>query len=123
MIAKQMSIVIEPIYEQRMEREKSLSSLDKNIGYMDPLTPYAFRKGHADKLDQMVSSVHRRQCMGHVFDNTMQHYISGVSGVDTQSIMLDRPPMQSLRDHLRSRYGEPLRCRSSSYQRVPPYRS
>lgn len=79
-----------------------LRLLGERAGYMDPLTPYVFRRGHANKLDQMVSSVHRRQRMGHVSDDTMQYYISSVSGVDTQSIMLDRAPMQSLIDHLRS---------------------
>lgn len=63
---------------------------------------YAFPRGHVNKLDQTVSSVHRRQRIGHVSNDTMQYYISSVSGIDTQSIMHDRPLMQSLIDHLRS---------------------
>lgn len=36
------------------------------------------------------------------WNGTMQSYISSVSRLDTQSIMHDRPLMQSLIDHLRS---------------------
>jgi hypothetical protein len=83
------------------EQVSTADSLSIYIRMLGPLTPYAFRRGHANKLDQMVSSVHRRQRLGHVSDDTMQYYISRVSDVDTQPIMLHRPPMQSLIDHMR----------------------
>ncbi|THX79856.1 hypothetical protein D6D05_04782 [Aureobasidium pullulans] len=79
-----------------------LNGLGERAGYRDNLTAYAFRRGHGNKLDQMVSSVQRRQRMGHKSDDTFQYYISRISGVDTQSIMLGREPRQELMDHVRS---------------------
>ena len=40
--------------------------------------------------------------MGHRSDDTFQHYISSVSGVDSQSIMLDRDPDTQTVEFLRS---------------------
>ncbi|KEQ83187.1 hypothetical protein M438DRAFT_336521 [Aureobasidium pullulans EXF-150] len=79
-----------------------LNGLGERAGYRDNLTAYAFRHGHGNKLDQMLSSVQRRQRMGHKSDDTFQYYISRISGVDTQSIMLGREPRQELMDHVRS---------------------
>ncbi|TIA51048.1 hypothetical protein D6C77_08997 [Aureobasidium pullulans] len=76
-----------------------LNGLGERAGYRDNLTAYAFRHGHGNKLDQMLSSVQRRQRMGHKSDDTFQYYISRISGVDTQSIMLGREPRQELMDH------------------------
>ncbi|THV66362.1 hypothetical protein D6D28_08415 [Aureobasidium pullulans] len=102
-----------------------LRGLGQRAGYLDPLTPYAFRRGHANKLDQAVSSAQRRQRMGHVSDDTMQYYISSTSGVDTQSIMHDREPLQNLIDHLRSMANrhDPEAPIANGYRLTDPRRS
>ena len=58
--------------------EAQLSALGKRAGYKEPLTPYAIRRGHGNKLDQGATSSERRQRMGHKDDDTFQHYISQI---------------------------------------------
>lgn len=78
-----------------------LSGLGDRAGYKESLTAYAFRRAHGNMLDQRVTGV-QRQRMGHKSNDTFQYYISRVSGVDTQSLVLGWEPRQGLLDHVRS---------------------
>ncbi|KAF2174444.1 hypothetical protein K469DRAFT_675779 [Zopfia rhizophila CBS 207.26] len=81
---------------------KQLHYLGQRAGYKDRLTPYCFRRWHGNKLDKAITAAQRRQRMGHKHDDTFQAYISRISGVDSQSIMLDQPQREELFDVLRS---------------------
>ncbi|KAF2226738.1 hypothetical protein BDZ85DRAFT_256687 [Elsinoe ampelina] len=79
-----------------------LRRLGARAGYTIRLTPYQFRRGHANILDSAVTPAERRQRMGHVDDTALNAYISQISGVDTQAIIHGEAQEQDLFHKARS---------------------
>lgn len=79
-----------------------LVGLGRRAGYKDSLTAYCFRRGFGNALVDTVTSVQRRQRMGHKSDDTFLYYISNKSGIDTQSIVLGHNQQTEVIDFVRS---------------------
>jgi len=79
-----------------------LVGLGRRAGYKVAVTAYCFRRGFRNTVVDKVTSVQRRQCMGHKSDDTFLNYISNRSGVDTQSIVLGRDQQTDIIDFVRS---------------------
>lgn len=79
-----------------------LVGLGQRAGYKDNLTAYCFRRGFANELLETVTAVQRSQRIGHKSEDVFLRYISNKSGIDSQSIVLQRPQQKLLIDALRS---------------------
>lgn len=81
----------------------NLQNLGQRSGFTDVLTAYSIRRGHGNKLDVAVSAAERRSRMSHR-DNDVYNsaYISTLSAIDTQAIMLDEEREDDVFENMRT---------------------
>ncbi|KAF1360100.1 hypothetical protein EJ07DRAFT_118025 [Lizonia empirigonia] len=67
-----------------------LKGLGQRAGYEDRLSAYCFRRAYAKAVEKTATPAQRRILMGHSNDDTVLYYISGIVGVDSQSMVHGR---------------------------------
>ncbi|KAK1912689.1 hypothetical protein P3342_004625 [Pyrenophora teres f. teres] len=75
-----------------------LKGIGQRAGYEDRLSAYWFRRAYAKAVEKTATPAQRRLFMGHTNDDTVMYYISGIVGVDSQSMVYRREQKSELID-------------------------
>ncbi|CAN9286059.1 unnamed protein product [Alternaria alternata] len=75
-----------------------IKGLGQRAGYEDRLSAYCFRRAYAVAVEKTATPAQRRLLMGHSNDDTVLYYISGIVGVDSQSMIHGREQKTKLID-------------------------
>ncbi|KAF1359213.1 hypothetical protein EJ07DRAFT_121068 [Lizonia empirigonia] len=75
-----------------------LKGIGQRAGYEDRLSAYCFRRAYAKAVERTATPAQRRLLMGHSNDDTVMYYISGIVGIDSQSMVHGRDQRTELID-------------------------
>ncbi|KAF1935092.1 hypothetical protein EJ02DRAFT_486881 [Clathrospora elynae] len=67
-----------------------LKGIGQRAGYEDRLSAYCFRRAYAKAVEKTATPAQRRLLMGHSNNDTVMYYISGIVGIDSQSMVHGR---------------------------------
>ncbi|PZD37947.1 DUF3435 domain containing protein [Pyrenophora tritici-repentis] len=75
-----------------------IKGIGQRAGYEERLSAYCFRRAFAKAVEKTATPAQRRLLMGHTNDDTVMYYISGLVGIDSQSMVHGREQKSELID-------------------------